>query len=71
MFQPGCYAALYAMSSPEGLEVFEMSDYFPSRTEAWEALQHDSETYPPEVFENWVKQQYITDKSATVERLVF
>lgn len=67
--EPGRYAALYVMRSNDDLEVFELTDYYPSRTEAWEALQHDADTYPPEVFEDWVKQQYITDKSATVERI--
>ncbi len=67
--EPGCYAALYAMPSPEGLEIFELADYFPSKTEAWEALQCHAETYLPVLFEEWVKEQYITDKNAVVEKL--
>jgi len=57
------------MQSNDDPEVFELTNYYPSRTEAWEALQHDVDTYPPEVFEDWVTQQYITDKSATVEKI--
>ena len=58
------------MPAPEGLEIFELTDYYPSQAEAWEALQSNADTHPPEIFEDWVKQQYITDKNATVERLV-
>ena len=67
--EPGCYAALYVMESNEELEVFELTDYYPNKTEAWQALESNAEIYPPVLFEEWVGQQYITDKDATVERL--
>jgi hypothetical protein len=67
--EPGSFAALYVMESNDNLEVFELTDYYPNRQEAWEALQHNADSYPPEIFEDWVKQEYITDKNARVERL--
>ncbi len=69
--EPGCYAALYVMPTAEGLAVFELTDHFPSEDAAWEALSDDAETYPPEIFEDWVVHQYLTDKTARVERIEF
>jgi len=69
--EPGCFAALYVMDSPDGLEVFELTNNYSNKTDAWEAIQYNEDTYPPEIFEEWVGQQYITDKNATVERLEF
>jgi hypothetical protein len=35
---------------------------------AWEALGNKEETYPPVLFDGWVGQQYLTDKTARVEK---
>lgn len=67
--EPGCYAALYAMPTDEGLEVFELCNYYRREADAWEALSNQAEAYLPVIFEEWVTQQYITDKHATVEWL--
>jgi len=69
--EPGQFAALYVMQSNEELEAFELTGYYPNQFEAWEALETNQDTYPPVLFEEWVGQQYITDKNATVEKLEF
>ena len=66
--EPGCFAALYAVNSVDGLAVVELADCFNSEAAAWEALASDHETYPPVLFDDWVGQQYLTDKTARVER---
>jgi hypothetical protein len=67
--EPGCFAALYARPSVDGLVIFELAAYFKSKDDAWEALAGDHETYPPVLFDDWVDQQYLTDREAKVERL--
>lgn len=67
--EPGCFAALYTMRADEGLEVFELCDHYRREADAWEALENLAEAYLPVIFEEWVGQQYITDRGATVERL--
>ncbi len=66
--EPGCFAALYAVNSVDGLVVVELADSFESEAAAWKALAGDYETYPPVLFDDWVGQQYLTDKTARVER---
>lgn len=67
----GCFTGLYAVNSADGLVVAELTDNFNSAADAWAALDNDSETYPPELFDNWVGQQYLTDREAKVERFEF
>lgn len=67
--EPGCFAALYVMNSVDGLMVVELADTFDNEAAAWEALGNNTETYPPVLFDDWVGQQYLTDKSASVEKL--
>lgn len=66
--EPGCFTAFYAVNSVDGLVVVELADRFSNETAAWEALASDGETYPPVLFDDWVGQQYLTDKTARVER---
>lgn len=66
---PGCFAALYVIPSTDGLEVFEMTDHYESEAAAWQALTDNNETYPPVIFEEWVVNQYLTDRNAKVEQL--
>lgn len=69
--EPGHFAALYAVSSSTGLLVVELSDSFPSESKAWRALDDDSSpAYPPKFYKEWMSEQYLTDKTARVERLV-
>jgi len=68
--EPGRYAALYAVDSYNGLLVVELEDSFASEAEAWSAIEtENSPTLSPRVFDEWVGEQYLTDKSAQVERL--
>ena len=67
--EAGGFAALYAVGSANGLMVTELAGYFNSKAAAWQALDNDDDTYPPLVFEEWVEQQYLTDREARVERL--
>jgi hypothetical protein len=67
--EPGCFAALFVVPSARGLKVFELCEHFLNRGAAWQALGNHSETYPSLLFEEWVNQQYLTDRSATVEKL--
>lgn len=67
--EPGSYAALYVVNSANGLMVIELAGYFNSAAAAWEALNNISESYPPLIFEDWVEQQYLTDREARMERL--
>lgn len=69
--EAGCFTALYAVNSVDGLAVVELADCFSSEAVAWEALASDGETYPPVLFDDWVGQQYLTDKTARVERFEF
>jgi len=66
--EPGCFAALYAVNSVDGLVVVELAENFSDPAAAWEALANDQETYPPVLFDDWVEQQYLTDREAKVER---
>ena len=66
--EPGCFAALYAVNTVDGLVVVELAGPFSSEVVAWEALANDEESYPPVLFDDWVNQQYLTDKTARVER---
>ena len=68
--EPGHFAALYAVDSPTGLLVVELADSFASKAAAWQALQDlNSPTHPPRFYTEWVSEQYLTDKTAQVERL--
>ena len=67
--EPGCFAALYVVPKSGGLLVFELCGLFPDAAAAWQALADRDETYPPLLFEEWVSQQYLTDRNATVEKL--
>ncbi len=69
--EPGCFAALYAVNTADGLMVVELAGSFTSEAAAWEALAGESDTYPPVLFDEWVRQQYLTDKTARVERFEF
>lgn len=69
--EPGNFAALNAVPSPSGLLVVELAEYFPSEAAAWQALQDESSlAHPAQLCTEWMKEQYLTDKSARVERLV-
>ncbi|NMC14552.1 MAG: hypothetical protein GYA34_16900 [Chloroflexi bacterium] len=69
--EPGNFAALYAVPAPPGLHIIELAEYFPSEAAAWEALQDDSSpAHPAAPVLEWIKEQYLTDKSARVERLL-
>lgn len=69
--EPGHFAALYAIDSRTGLLVVELAEIFASETAAWKALQDEtSPAHPPLPYSDWVGVQYLTDKSAQVERLV-
>ena len=68
--EPGRFAALYAVPSSTGLLVVELSDSFISEAKAWQALDDESSpAYPPKFYKEWMGEQYLTDKSARVERL--
>jgi len=69
--EPGRFAALYVVDSHAGLLVVELAESFASATAAWQALQDESSpAHPPLFYSDWVGVQYLTDKSAQVERLV-
>ena len=68
--EPGRFAALYAVDSPTGLLVVELADSVASEAAAWQALQDEnSPLHPPKIYTEWVDEQYLTDKTAQVERL--
>lgn len=68
--EPGLWAALYAQQTPNGLLVVELSEYFSSAAAAWQALDDPaSPSEPPRLFRDWVGEQYLTDRSARVEKL--
>jgi hypothetical protein len=69
--EPGKFVALYAVPSNSSLLIIELASSFNSKAEAWEALANGSETYPPLFFNDWVNQQYLTDREAKVERFEF
>ena len=61
--EPGRWAALYAQQTPKGVAVVELSDYFPTFGDAWEALEDPfSPVEPPRLFQDWVKEQNLTDR---------
>jgi N-acetylmuramoyl-L-alanine amidase len=37
----------------------------------YKALKNKDEIYKPEIFEDWVVHQYLTDRNATVEKIKF
>ncbi len=68
--EPGLWAALFAVQTGQGLMVTELSDYFIDDDEAREALDDCySPTLPPQLYKDWVTEQYLTDKTAKVEKL--
>ena len=67
--EPGCFAALFVMPASRWLMVFELCGWFQNAAAAWQGLANREATYPPLLFEEWVGQQYLTDRGATVERL--
>ena len=68
--EPNHFAALYAVDSPSGLLVVELADSFAGEAAAWQALQDESSSHhPPRFYTEWVVEQYLTDKTAQVERL--
>ncbi len=67
--EAGGFAALYAVDSANGLMIVELAGYFNSKAAAWQALNNNDDTYPPLIFEEWVEQQYLTDRNARVEKL--
>jgi hypothetical protein len=69
--EPGCFMALYVRPSVDGLVVLEMVKPYESKADAWQALKNKDETYPSEIFEDWVVHQYLTDRNATVEKMEF
>ncbi len=68
--EPGLWAAITAVQTSQGLTVTELVDYFSSAEEAWDALDDRySPAFPPQLFKDWVGEQYLTDKKAAVEKL--
>lgn len=68
--EPGRFAALYAVDSSTGLLVVELADNFVSETDAWRAIEAESSpALPPRFYDEWVGEQYLTDKNAQVEHL--
>lgn len=68
--EPGHFAAFYLMHAVSDWLVVELAGYFAGEASAWAALQdEDSPTHSPKLCTDWMKEQYLTDKSARVERL--
>lgn len=67
--EPGSFVALYAVNAVNGLAVVELAGYFKNVAAAWEALNNNCEAYPPVLFDDWLEQQYLTNREATVEML--
>ena len=68
--EAGRFAALYAIDSSTGLLVVELADSFASEAAAWQALQDESSpAHPPRFYTEWVGEQYLTDRTAQIERL--
>jgi len=68
--EPGMFAAIYSVDSPTSLLVVELADSFASEAAAWQALQDESSPHhPPRFYTEWVGEQYLTDKTAHIERL--
>lgn len=69
--EPDKFAALYAVDSSTGLLVVELGDNFASEAEAWMAIETESSpALSPRLYEEWVGEQYLTDKNAQVEQLL-
>lgn len=69
--EPGKFAALYAVDSSIGLLVVELEDSFANEAEAWMAIETESSpALSPRFFDEWVGEQYLTDKNAQVERML-
>ncbi|MDD4590665.1 MAG: hypothetical protein PHG06_09605 [Parabacteroides sp.] len=66
--EPGKFVGLYAIRVKTGLMIFELSEYYNSQAEAWQALENDEPCHPPMFFNEWVTHQYLTDKTARVEK---
>jgi len=49
--------------------VVELVDSFASEDQAWQAIgDANSPAHPPRFYTEWVGEQYLTDKTAHVER---
>jgi ribosomal protein L31 len=52
------------------LLVVELTESFASEDQAWQSLQDvSSPAHPPRFYTEWVGEQYLTNKTAQVERL--
>lgn len=68
--EPGKFAALYAVDSSTSLVVVELTDIFDIEAEAWQAIKDmSSPADPPRTLKEWMQEQYLTDKTAQIERL--
>jgi len=66
----GHHAALYAVPTPSGVGVVELAEYFATEIAAWQALQDDeSPAHAARPCSEWMREQYLTDKNARVQKL--
>ena len=68
--RPGYWAAFYLPLEGKEPSVVELNDRYPSESDAWQALEdHGFHAHRAQPFNEWVKEQYLLDKNARVERL--
>jgi hypothetical protein len=60
---------LIAYMDGSHLMISELADDYYRPQDAWQALDNNADTYPPESFYEWVKDQYLTAKDVKVERI--
>ncbi|MEQ8200390.1 MAG: hypothetical protein ABRQ24_03090 [Syntrophomonadaceae bacterium] len=68
--RPGHWAAFYLPLEARENSVVELTDRYPSQTDAWQALEdHGFRAHRAQPFKVWLTEQYILDRNAKVERL--
>lgn len=68
--RPGYWAAFYLPLVAKEISVIELTDRYPSKQDAWQALEdHGFRAHRAQPFNVWLTEQYILDRNARVERL--
>jgi hypothetical protein len=72
VIEPGTFAALFAIMEGSELLISELTERFPTREDAWAALEAvQEETADLEPFAQWLQDQFWSAKNVKVETINF
>lgn len=68
--EKGRCVPLIAYMDNDCLMITELAHDYYSPDEAWQALDNNAPSYPPEPFYDWVQEQYLTARNVKVEQII-